>query len=72
MLWLWHRLATVTPIRPLAWGHPYASDVALKRQKTEKKNLKKKLPNVMAGRLMMKLMGKFEEDQVYSNQVVEK
>ena len=36
LLWLWHRQAAVAPIQPLAWEHPYATGVALKRQK--KKN----------------------------------
>ena len=33
LLWLWHRLAAVALIRPLAWEPPYAEGVALKRQK---------------------------------------
>ena len=33
-LWLW--LAAVAPIQPLAWELPYATDAALKRQKTNK------------------------------------
>ena len=37
LLWLWHRLAAVAPIRPLAWEPPYALDAALKGQKTKKK-----------------------------------
>ena len=32
-LWLWHRLAVAAPIRPLVWEPPYATRVALKRQK---------------------------------------
>ena len=32
LLWLWHRLAAVAPIRPLAFEPPYAAGVALKRQ----------------------------------------
>ena len=32
-LQLWHRLATVAPIGPLAWEPPYAVGVALKTQK---------------------------------------
>ena len=35
LLWLWHRLAATAPIRPLAWESPYASDVALKSEKTK-------------------------------------
>ena len=35
LLWLWHRLAAATPIRPLAWEPPYAMGSALKRQKTK-------------------------------------
>ena len=33
LLWLWSRLAGTAPIRPLAWEPPYATCVALKRQK---------------------------------------
>ena len=32
-LWLWCRLATVAPTRPLAWEPPYASGAALKKKK---------------------------------------
>ena len=35
-LWLWHRLAAVAPIQPLAWELPYATGAALKRKKEEK------------------------------------
>ena len=31
LLWLWHRLEAVAPIRPLAWEPPYAVGEALKR-----------------------------------------
>ena len=31
---LWQSLAATALIQPLAWPHPYAVDVALKRQKT--------------------------------------
>ena len=40
LLWLWHRLEAVAPIRPLAWEPPYAMDVALKRQKDNNNNNK--------------------------------
>ena len=33
MLWLWHRLAAVAPVQPLAWQLPYGTGVALKRKK---------------------------------------
>ena len=42
LLWLWHRLAAIAPIRPLAWEPPYAVGVALKRQRTKKKKIEKK------------------------------
>ena len=29
LLWLWHRLATIAPIRPLAWETPHAAGAAL-------------------------------------------
>ena len=37
LLWLWRRLAATTPIRPLAWEPPYASDAALKKTKDKKR-----------------------------------
>ena len=39
LLWLWHRLATVALIGPIAWEPPCAMNAALKIQK--KKNQKK-------------------------------
>ena len=33
LLWLWHRLAAVALIRPLAWEPPYAMGGDLKRKK---------------------------------------
>ena len=41
LLWLWCRLAATAPIPPLAWELPYATGVALKRQKEKKKKKKK-------------------------------
>ena len=38
LLWLSCRLATVAPIRPLAWQLPYAAGAALKRQNKTKQN----------------------------------
>ena len=49
LLWLWHRLAAVAPIRPLAWEPPYASGVALKRQKDKKKNVCKVTGSIRKG-----------------------
>ena len=34
---LWHRLVATAPIRPLAWGPPYAMGVALEKTKRQKK-----------------------------------
>ena len=36
LLWLWHRLVTTAPIRPLAWEPPYAAGVALKQQQQKR------------------------------------
>ena len=44
LLWLWHRLAAIAQIRPLAWELPYALGAALKRQK-KKKSIKSPLDN---------------------------
>ena len=38
LLWLWWRPEPTAPIRALAWESPYATGVALKGQKTKKKN----------------------------------
>ena len=35
-MWLWHRLAAVAPIRPLAWEPPHATGLDLKRKKKKK------------------------------------
>ena len=35
LLWLWRRLTTVAPIRPLAWEPPCAAGMALKKKKSE-------------------------------------
>lgn len=37
LLWLWHRLAAMALIRPLAWELPDAMGVALKKTKDKKK-----------------------------------
>ena len=34
--WLWHRLAAVAQIGPLAWEPPYATGAALKKKKKKK------------------------------------
>ena len=36
LLWLWHRLAAVVVISPLAWEPPYAAGTALKKKKDNK------------------------------------
>ena len=42
LLWLWRRLPTTAPIRPLAWEPPYAMGAALEKTKRQKKKKKKK------------------------------
>jgi len=42
LLWQWCRLEAIDPIRPLAWEHPYAMTVALKRQKERERQKEKK------------------------------
>ena len=39
LLWLWHRLAAIAWIQPLAWEPPCASGAALKKQKEKKKSV---------------------------------
>ena len=34
--WLWHKLAAVAPIQPLAWELPCIPDMALKSKKKKK------------------------------------
>ena len=39
LVWLWHRLAAVALIQPLAWEPPYATGATLKnKQKNNKKS----------------------------------
>ena len=45
LLWLWHRLEAIAPIRPLAWEPPYAAGVALKKQTKNKINQQTKKLN---------------------------
>ena len=45
LLWLWHKPVATAPTRPLAWEPPYASGVALKRQKDKKQKTKTKTTN---------------------------
>ena len=42
LLCLWHRLAAIAPIRPLAWEPPWALGAALKEQKNKKQKTKNK------------------------------
>ena len=42
VLWLWHRLEAVDPIRPLAWEPPCAAGGALKGKKKKKREREKK------------------------------
>ena len=44
LLWLWHRLAAVAPLGPIAWEPPYAESMALK-----KKNLFESFLSVLLG-----------------------
>ena len=37
LLWLWCRLASTAPIRPLAWEPPYATGVALEKAQRQNK-----------------------------------
>ena len=37
LLWLWHRLAAVAPIRPLTWEPPYAVASAALKTKTKQR-----------------------------------
>ena len=43
LLLLWCRLAAVTSILPLAWEPPYATGLALKKDKTKKTKKKQRL-----------------------------
>ena len=42
LLWFWSKLAAIAPIRPLDWEPPYATGMALKRQKKKKKKKERK------------------------------
>ena len=40
LLWLWHRLAAVAPIGPLAWESLYAAGAALKAKHKNESEMK--------------------------------
>ena len=42
LLWLWRRLVTTAPIRPLAWEPPYAAGAAQEMAKKRQKKTNKK------------------------------
>ena len=42
LLWLWCRPAAPAPIPPLGWEPPYASGVALEKEKKKKKKKERK------------------------------
>ena len=46
LLWLWHRLAVVAPIQPLAWEPPYDMGAALKRKKNEEEEEERKTEEI--------------------------
>ena len=51
LMWMWHRLAAVAPIQPLAWEPPHAAGVALKRKKKNPQNKTKtysEIPSISA------------------------
>ena len=51
--WLWHRLATLASISPLAWEPPRARGAALKSKKKKKKKIVYPLdPNTDLGVLL--------------------
>ena len=43
LLWLWHRLTAIAPIKPLAWEPPYVAGADLKRPKKKKKVLRRRV-----------------------------
>ena len=54
-LWLWCRPAATAPIRPLAWELPYATGMALKRRKKERKKETNKWRSSHPGSVEMNL-----------------
>ena len=58
LLWLWHRLAAVAPIWPLAWEFPYATSVALKRKRWKKKKKRKKNTQLTSHSMVEKIKNK--------------
>ena len=57
-LWLWHRLAAVTLIQPLAWESPYAVCAALKKKKKKKtKDKRQKNPKKSRNYILLNMSG---------------
>ena len=55
LLWLWHSLADIALIGPLAWERPYAVSAALKE-----KNKKTKKLNLFQGNQLFHRVGTFQ------------
>ena len=68
LLWLWHRPAA--PIRSLAWGHPYATGVIIKR-KINKKIKAFEISSIVldTDRCLGAILAKAEELDQYHHQV---
>ena len=49
LLWLWRRLVSTAPIRPLAWEPPYAAGAAQQMAKDKKKKKKKMTRQTLGG-----------------------
>ena len=47
LLWLWHKLAAVAPIRPLAWEPLYVLGAALKSKKKKEKKKRMDLNSIL-------------------------
>ena len=58
LLWLWHKLAAVVLIQPLAWEPSCAKGVALKRQKDKKRKKRKLFQDALWGKTNIKFSGK--------------
>ena len=74
LLWLWHRPAAIAPIQPLAWEHPYAMGMALKRQKEKRKKKKRVVDRALqwsAMNINLKVIKmKKEKSESYKNECV--
>ena len=60
LLWLWHRLAAVAPIRPLAWEPPFVVGASLKKKKKSQWRFLDVMPKAQATKVKRNIVALYQ------------